>query len=391
MKALSYKLKPINKPLILILLGLVLLNFLGYGLYWCFLLIPITVYLYLFNLELLDENYFFILMFSVGYSLCIIINGNYPSSSLLLAYFTLPPVFYFLGKYLIKQYPGGSTVYFLLFYTCVLFSILPFLANIISIREDGFMTVRTIRLFWMDESDQMNATNIGSYFALNLTMIPLLFIRKVRSMKPYFLLSLFLILIGSISILNMGNRTGLVIMILSLLVFFIISANKITAGLFITIFVCVAIYLYSFDIFGIRTGLEYSTYYDRIVNTGLNEEGSRYVLWKKALSDFLSYPFGYVRNDVKINYAHNLWLDVVRVSGFIPLIPLLFFTISALINIARVVFNKKNEEFLRFLIAGFGVAFYITFLLEPIMEGFYIMFFVFCFYFGIVRGIREYL
>jgi len=59
--------------------------------------------------------------------------------------------------------------------------------------------------------------------------------------------------------------------------------------------------------------------------------------------------------------------------------------------LSKVVFNKNNEEFLRFLIAGFGVAFYATFFLEPIMEGFYIMFFIYCFYFGIVVGIREYL
>jgi O-antigen ligase len=127
--------------------------------------------------------------------------------------------------------------------------------------------------------------------------------------------------------------------------------------------------------------------------TNINEE-SRISIWVNAVKIIFEHPFG-IPPDFRVNlgaeYAHNLWLDVGIRAGILPLIPLLIFTISLLGSIVRLIFTSKYSTFLRVLITMVGVAFYITFSLEPVMEGIFIVFLVYCFFFGIVNGILKYI
>jgi len=145
------------------------------------------------------------------------------------------------------------------------------------------------------------------------------------------------------------------------------------------------------DAFSIRSWFEFSRFFERLTNTSLQEEDSRYLIWKTNLFKLLNNPLGYVNPDSATIYAHNMWLDVGRVTGIIPVFPLLVFTISAVVSISRLVFNLHYATFLRVLIAGFGIAFFSTFFLEPVIEGMFTMFLLFCFYFGILVGIRKYI
>ncbi len=91
------------------------------------------------------------------------------------------------------------------------------------------------------------------------------------------------------------------------------------------------------------------------------------------------------------NFAHNLWLDVGIKAGLIPMIVLLILALSVLVDILKIVNNKKNSEFIRLLFAGCGIAFYVTFFLEPIIAGYLILFFLYCFIAGIVTGYKKYI
>ncbi len=386
----------VEKPLLLAVMALILTNFIGYGTYWCFLLIPFFIFNLYSNISLLDKHFISILIFSIIYTVFLIINNTAPpSNALLLTYLFSPSIFYFYGKYVIRKYPSNSTIYFVFFYICLLFSILPFLSNVRSVMQNGFMTVRSINLFWMSQQHAANATNIGSNFALNLSLLPLLFINRSKTKRLYTFISLFLLVIAVFSILNMMNRTGLGIMVLALFSYFFYSGDRIKSVLWISLFTLFLIFLYSFDILNFRTWFEYSGYYNRLANTGVYEQGSRFIIWKESLRSFLSYPFGVTYHNVSYmigaSYAHNLWLDVGLKTGFISLIPSLILTVSGLFSIAKITFNSNNEELVRALTAGFGIAFYVTFFVEPIMEGYSIFFFIYCFYLGILGGIREYM
>jgi hypothetical protein len=145
------------------------------------------------------------------------------------------------------------------------------------------------------------------------------------------------------------------------------------------------------NVWNIKSWFEFSSLSERLSSTGLNEENSRVFIWKSNFLKLIHNPFGFSNPANKISFAHNLWLDVGRVAGIVPMIPLLIFTLSAGVSIAKVIFTEKLSIFLRVLVAGFGIGFLITFSLEPIMEGAFIMFLSSCFFFGIIVGIRKYI
>lgn len=384
----------LNEPFIMIILGMILLNIYNYNIFFCYLLIPIFILIFRMNIKLFDFNILFIFLFSSLYFITLFLNKNNPESeSSLIGYLLFPAIFYFFGKYIVSKYPTVTTIYYLAFFICFMFSILPFAANILSVTKIGFMQDRDLHMFWTDEEARQNATGIGSYFAINMAMLPLLFTQKVNEVEKklgYF--AFFLFGIGMFSTLNMSNRTGLFISIVAILFFaFIPKWNSIKSLSVISIFLVLIAFLYFTDTMNIRSWFEYSLYFERLSNTGIIDEGSRILIWKSNIIRLFNNPYGYSNAfDFQI-YAHNLWLDVGRVAGSIPLIPLVVFTISAILNIYKVVTFNKDDIFFRQLILGMGIAFFITFFMEPVMEGLFIMFLFFCFYFGTVVGIKKYM
>jgi hypothetical protein len=374
-----------------IILVLILLNFLNFAIYFCYLVIPLFIIIFRKNKNILDKNVFLILCFSIIYPLFLLLNRVPVSGSTLIGYFIFPPTFYFLGKYIVYKYPNNITIYFMFFFICFFFSILPFLANVRSVMEIGFMKDRNLSLLWSKDGETLAATGIGGYFALNMAFLPILFINKVtRTQKYLAALSLILLSMGMFSTLNMSNRAGLLISALSVILFIFMPKNQLKSIFIIIIFTSLVIWIYSINAFNFRSWFEFSYYHERISNSGFNENGSRLVIWRNNLADLFKYPLGNFRLGEGNDYAHNLWLDVGLRTGFIPLIPLIIFSFSAAILIVKISFNRKYDLFLRLLVIGFGISFYLTFLIEPILEGFFILFLLYCLYFGMVYGIKKY-
>jgi O-antigen ligase len=257
------------------------------------------------------------------------------------------------------------------------------------------MQERNVRLFWTPKEEVTSATIIGGYFAVNLALLPILFAQKVsKEEKRLALFSIFLFAIAIFSILNMSNRTGLLIIVGSMVAFiFIPQKNRFRYSIAFVLFLIALVIIYLINTWGIRSWFENTLFFHRISQTSIYEEGSRFITWGKASRAIFEHPFGIPPNfrfNLGSNFAHNLWLDVGLKTGILPLIPLLIFTISLLFSMVKVVLNRKYLIFLRVLIAVTGIAFYVTFFLEPVMEGFFIMFLLYCFYFGIVEGVMEF-
>jgi hypothetical protein len=379
-----------DNPVLMSILGLILLNFMGYDIYWCYLLIPIFLVFVNDRDELAERNFMGFSLFSVLYFTFLHVNNIDVSFSLLFGYLFFPPVFYFIGKLLIKRHPDNISVFNLLIFICLFFSFFPFLANLRSIAENGFMTVREIKTFWNYEGDPLNVTNIGVYFAFNLTLLPVCFMRKDLFPRIINLLIIALFFTGLFSIINMSNRTGLLIVVVSLFSSVFVANNKRKFLLIISVILGLVGILMYFNLFNTRTWIEYSLYFERISNTSVYEEGSRFVLWKNAIGGLLAYPLGNSDYEIGSQYAHNMWLDVGRRAGIFPVIPLIFISLLTAINLIKASLVKSIQENVRYLLVGFGIAFYLTFFLEPILEGSYIFFFLFCFYAGVINGILDY-
>ncbi len=383
-------LKLIRKELVFLsILALILLNFSGESIYWCYLTVPLFLFYIYHHVNIIDVNFSLLLAYSIIYSASLLLNNANPGSkTVFFGYLLFPFIFYYLGKLIINKYPQPETIYFLLFFICIFMSLLPFFANIQSTVDNGFMTIRNIRLLWMEEGGEQNATNVGSYFALSLSLLPLILVQqKTKTERRYAWLGILLVSIGLFSILNMSNRTGLLIVLLSLLCATFLLKRKKNAVLFIVIILAAVLILYIFNILGFQTWFEYSTYHERLSTASFQEEG-RIGLWTKALYGIIKYPLGNA-SYMPSSYAHNLWLDTALRTGLIPMALLLIIAVRALISIYKQVRNQAYPEFMRIMIAGITVAFYLTFMLEPIMEGYYIFFFVFCFFFGILEGFSN--
>jgi hypothetical protein len=372
---------------IFITIAVVCTNLFGSAIYWCYLAVPIFLILLKENILLCDKYFLIIFLFSITYSLCLLINDYNTPNSLLFGYFLFPPIFYFLGQYLIKKYPFANIFYFINFFICISLSLFPFLANLNSILVNGFMPLnRNISSFW-NEQNSVSATIMGSYFAINLTLIPLILKRKKNNNeKKYAVISLVLVFMSIVSIMNMSNRTGLLIMLLSLVTYIFFSENKRKTVLVVFLLISIIILIYYFNIWGSQTWFENSNYFYRLTNTSLHEEGSRKDIWFNSMISFFSHPLGNYRSS---EYAHNLWLDTGLRAGIFAIIPLLLFTIISIFKIIQLITNAHLNEFLKLMVIGIFLAFFVTFFMEPILEGFYIFFFIFCLYFGMIIGIIK--
>ncbi|MCX6185827.1 MAG: hypothetical protein NTU43_02370, partial [Bacteroidetes bacterium] len=114
---------------------------------------------------------------------------------------------------------------------------------------------------------------------------------------------------------------------------------------------------------------------------------SRSNIWEESFKIiFQTSDDNYIDKQLGIaEYAHNLWLDVALKAGYYPLLILLIITIKYLITLGKILVMKLYTPFFRILLVGITVAFYSTFMVEPIMDGYFTMFCLYCFFFGFIN------
>lgn len=356
-----------------------------------FLILPASFYVIKKSrFKILDINSFLILLFSILYYL---LNINaLPFERVgyvgLFQQNLLPFLFYVMGKYLNKFYDQHIQKSYVILIIAFIFSINPFISNIVSIIEIGFMSSRDVNLLVSGlVYRQLTATNMSSFFLMNMSFFPFLFISTMDENEKkvkYILIGLFLM--GFTAVTNVSTRTGLLISAISWLtaILFNKSANAIKilgrTLLFLTI---LGLIIY---IFGFNDIIFSSELFDRFTADGDNSLlNSRSNIWEEALRIIFPTSDNNINNQLSIaEYAHNLWLDVALKAGIYPLILLLIITINYLLELFRLLKQKLFTPFYRVLIVCITVAFYSTFMVEPIMDGYYTLFCLFCFFFGFI-------
>lgn len=129
---------------------------------------------------------------------------------------------------------------------------------------------------------------------------------------------------------------------------------------------------------------------DRINNpdsSSTASAGNRTQRWAKSIENLFIKPFGWSRNE--FGYSHNLWFDVAQDSGLLPFIFLLIFTIRNFINTKRALFLRGKDISFKSLILTFVMAANLQFFVEPIMQGAFSMFVVYCFFQGVIKNYIE--
>lgn len=115
----------------------------------------------------------------------------------------------------------------------------------------------------------------------------------------------------------------------------------------------------------------------------LNNErllNGRMYLSLDVMRNIPNFPFG----NMKMYWAHNLWLDVARISGIIPMSLLLIYSFVTFISIVKLMKNHLVDIKIRLMSLSLFIGTYISFAIEPIIEGRPHLWMFFCLFNGMI-------
>ncbi|KUP24925.1 hypothetical protein [Paenibacillus sp. DMB5] len=277
-----------------------------------------------------------------------------------------PLIFYLCGYNLFKSHSSEKMVKIMLLVPASL-SVFAFLGVVST--GDVYIGWRGIVSIW---GSKISATGVNTYLSIGLSLLPLALLSKNKKVR---LVSFLLFFISAYSTFVLSNRTGILIIVISVIVSFLftgkIKGKKIPLGAFL-ILSSVLFYQY----------LGTTNLGDRMSEGGLLSD-PRYLAWEAAFKGLFINPFGGKLTILPLGYAHNLWLDVGYEAGLLAALLLLTFTIMALDKLVLVLRSSVTQD-TKLLFACYITAFFATFMLEPIMEGWFYYFNVFCFVFGVL-------
>ena len=383
----------IRKEIFLILI--IFIVFINPFLYGYRLALILAVFLFFklnFLAKNLDKNVLYLMFFGLSYEIFSALHPDALSQSpvIILINAGLPLILYLTGKYVSSNYSSKQVWVFFIFFISFSFSIVPLISILDQILKNGFMEgTRSMYLLW-DPSNELNATGLAGYFVLNMPFIGLINIKKNSVFeKRIYYACLLLFALSLICILRLGSRTQLVIAFFSLAISYILNFKKQSKKNNIIV-ICVLVLACGVVLYNLNKFSAAFTFYEDRVNddtAGINTLGGRTDRWIASISSIITDPFGW---DLKrFGYSHNLWLDVARAAGIIPLIFLILYTFSSIKLFFKSLKMLKDDIFIRTFIIIIFCSFILQFTVEPIIDGMYLLFLLFCTFVGFLSGINK--
>ena len=383
------------------------INFMGYREFYPLIIIPVLI---LFIIKLWISKWFLVTQFALIsflflYGLMTAHYGYY-SYFEILGRVIFPPLFLLIGYYIANLDTDkktnsliillimitGSTIYG---FTSLIKSIYTYgsYSNVIN-ALGGRLTLD----FW--GTNYISATVLNSSVSLGLSAVGILFLKN----KKYGIdggkinrktLNFFILLIFILSLytsLTLGNRTGLLIAVISFFNVIMLHFKFNMSNLFRLLSILMGLYIFkiiffNWNIFELRSRWESSFIYSRFKSSSIYDN-SRFDAWTTIIMNFNENLLGGREIELKLNFAHNFWLDVFYDAGLLPLIFLIIFTLISLFSLYKFL-NLDISTIYKGLITGLYTAFLLTFLVEPILQGFVVFFTLYCFMLGIIQRKNE--
>ncbi|TMM53791.1 hypothetical protein FEE95_18000 [Maribacter algarum] len=338
----------------------------------------------------MDLNFVLLLLLSFIYALFYMFD---PVGGIQYAIFyaVFPPVFYLLGKFLITENIPQYTIYLLLFLIGFVFSFSALVSVILNFLEGGFSQLdRSLPMFWPG-SGLVSATKMGGFFTLNMCIPALLIGNQSKSKLIYKLIGIAIFIFSIVCVIRLGSRTQLGIMLITCFVSLIYVAPKQSFKKNVLLFLLISgigFYIYSNVSFDLNEDW-LSTFAGRMDKGAgdIASGGGRTERWIKSFEYMFEKPLGWSVNE--FGFAHNLWLDVLRVTGIIPFIILIIFSVRSFRTIKKTISFKSNQLYFSVQILIYSIAFFMLFMVEPIFDGMFEMFTIFCVFIGILCKYRE--
>lgn len=378
-----------NNFLMLLLLSIMLINPFYYGYRVAIVFLVFLIFYLNRTVKLIDKNVFYLFFFAGLYHFISATRIDAVNDSILsfLPDVFLPSVMYIIGKGVSTKHLASDVRVFFLFFIMLFFSIIPIISIIVQIVVDGFLGARALYLLW-DKNTLISATGLGAYFSMNMGAIALLNSpksNKIQKIISYLIILLFVF--SLICVFRLGNRSQLLIAGISITLSYIYNFKKMSKFSRFSQFIFFGFVIgYVVYLFTSQSELV-KVYEDRLDSTeyGFSSVGGRWEKWLSALESIGTDPLGWDLS--RFGYSHNLWLDVARVSGILALFPLILFSFSSFKLVLKSLKIVHYDKFLSTFIFVFFISINSMFFIEPIMEGMYLLFFVFCLFIGFLAGI----
>ncbi len=377
--------------LLTFLFFLYLLNPFELNIYIGYLLFGLIILKRNFLVENFDSMGLLLLVFSVTYALFFSFDPI-AGKQYIIIYAIVPVTFYLMGKLFISVFGAneGSTILMLLI-TTIIFSTTGIFSVTTALGQSGFSEVeRNLPNFWTGNT--VTATKMGAYFTLNMC-IPALLVPPNKNLNIILrglLIAVFAITI--MCVLRIGSRTQLGVFMITLLISLIYVMPKQS---FRRNFLMFSMFLLM--VFWVVTTIEFdfdqdwlSAFAGRMEDNAvadLASGGGRTERWIKSIEYLFEKPLGWSEHE--FGHAHNFWFDVLRIGGFISFFLLIIFTVKTLILIRAFIRKNKSILALNHQLIIYTLAFNMVFMVEPILEGAFDFFVVFCFFIGVVSKYKT--
>lgn len=212
------------------------------------------------------------------------------------------------------------------------------------------------------EDTTLAATLYGLMSSTGIGFISVLFSSKIKKWKKLCFLCISIVAI--LIVIHLVNRTGLVLLVLCILFSFAYSTrlnlSKLFVGsllLLIVFFIIIKLGLISQNVIDAYVMREDSA------SSNASEFGGRMVLWDDALSNIFTHPFGWKR----LNYAHNLWIDLAAVGGWVSLFFFLKTTFVSIKSFLKVM--RQHVAPFKMVLLTVYMSMMLNSMVEPVIEG----------------------
>lgn len=342
----------------------------NYMIVFSLLVIPIA-----FKYRYLDRQGAILLFFSFFYLILILLERDIDSKDVL-GYLICPFSFFCFGKYMINKFsepPYKLELFFLL--TIIAVSIVFYYYSYLDFLMVG--VENTTRKLIIEGTVDKNATYYGLVGSIGLAGISI-FLYQMKLRQHIFIYGLlFVAILSTLSIMHLVNRTGLVIIAATILLLYVYKmfGKKTISFSNILFLVVIAIVIYY-----LLQGEYVSDISNAYSNRSESLEGAGHRSWRWALGlEFLFvHPMGWsTLPGYQELYCHNLWLDVSRSAGFFPFLILVYYSFIDLKHFWGVLKNK-DKNIVAFILLSSFMAFTLSSFMEPIIDGFFLYFCLYC-------------
>lgn len=309
-----------------------------------------------------------LLFFSAFYVGIVLYKGENPGWSFIFSMLFAPTVSYRLGRFLMKTIQIEAQRQKILIYIIGTYLLPLFLLTAQDMALTGLINDSRQMLLDLGADNSLAATLYGLMASAGIGCIGTVFAKQQNKwLKIAFIL---VAVLSLLSVIHLVNRTGLVICAACLFAGFALSTRMNVSKMLpiLLVFIVVGVFLSESGILGSDVSEAYA---DREGDTDVESAsaGGRTELWVDAIGNLFVSPLGWKQE----SYAHNMWLDIARVGGWLAFFPFVKATIAYLLKFKPVLKSASKDTTLLILVC-INVAMLLNASVEPVIDGSFMFF-----------------